>query len=103
MILLSHFRSMSQILRVFSNALGKDGVPLYEEQMVENLLDQIMSPNTELKTEVNIFRSSHLSTFSKHSLTCLQWLKDSIRLPTLHQGASESVVFVLLFVETVAA
>ena len=30
-------------------------------------------------------------------------MKDSIRLPTLHQAASESVVFVLLFVETVAA
>ena len=35
--------------------------PLYKEQMVDHLLDQIMSPNTELNTEVNICRSSHLS------------------------------------------
>ena len=35
--------------------------------MVEHLLDHIMSPNTELKTEVNICRSSHLSTFLKAS------------------------------------
>ena len=39
------------------NVLKKYGAPLYEEQMVENLLDQIMSPNTELKIEVNICRS----------------------------------------------
>ena len=32
--------------------LDKYGVPLYEEQMFEHILDQIMSPNTELKTEV---------------------------------------------------
>ena len=40
-------------------------VPLNEEHMVDNLLDQIMSPNTELKTEVNICRSSHSSKFFK--------------------------------------
>ena len=45
--------------------LEKYGVPLYKEQMVEHLLDHIMSPNTELKTEVNICRSSHQSTFVK--------------------------------------
>ena len=28
------------------NVLEKYGVTLYEEQMVEHLLDQIMSPNT---------------------------------------------------------
>ena len=28
------------------NVLGKYGVPLYDEQMVEHLLDHIMSPNT---------------------------------------------------------
>ena len=32
------------------NVLGKYSFPLYEEQMVELLLDQIMSPNTELNT-----------------------------------------------------
>ena len=37
-------------LKVILNGLGKYSVPLYEEQVVENLLDQIMSPNTELKT-----------------------------------------------------
>ena len=47
--------------------LGKYGVPLYEEQMVEHIPDHIMSPNKELKTEVNICRSSHLSTFFKAS------------------------------------
>ena len=47
--------------------LEKYGVPLYKEQMVEHLLDPIMSPNTELKTEVNICRSSHWSTFFKAS------------------------------------
>ena len=36
----------------------------------------------------------------KHTLTCLQWLQDSIYLPTLRQAASESVVFMLLTVET---
>ena len=35
--------------------------------MVKHLLDQIMSPNTELKKEVNICRSSHSSTFFKAS------------------------------------
>ena len=35
--------------------------------MVDHLLDQIMSPNTELKTEVNICRLSHSSTFVKVS------------------------------------
>ena len=45
--------------------LGKYGLPLYEEQMVEYLLEQIMSPTTELKIEVNICRLSHLSIFVK--------------------------------------
>ena len=35
--------------------------------MVNHLLDYIMSPNTELKTEVNICRSSQSSTFFKAS------------------------------------
>ena len=35
--------------------------------MFEHLLDHIMSPKTELKTEVNICRSSHQSTFFKAS------------------------------------
>ena len=35
--------------------------------MVEHILDQIISPNTELNTEVNICRSSHSSTFFKVS------------------------------------
>ena len=33
-------------LKEIFNVLGKYGVPLYEEYMVEHLLDQIMSPNT---------------------------------------------------------
>ena len=47
--------------------LEKYGVSLYEEQMVEHLIDQIMSPNAELKTEINICRSSHSSKFFKAS------------------------------------
>ena len=43
-------------LKGILNVLVKYGLPLYEEQMVEHLLDQIISPNTELKTEVNICR-----------------------------------------------
>ena len=35
--------------------------------MFNHVLDQIMSPNIELKTEVNICRSSHSSTFVKSS------------------------------------
>ena len=35
-------------------------------------------------------------------LTCLQWLQNSICMPTLHQAASESVLFILLVVETMA-
>ena len=40
---------------------------------------------------------------SKHPLNCPQWLKDYINMPTLHQAASESVVFMLLVVDTVSA
>ena len=40
---------------------------------------------------------------SKNPLTCLQWLQDSIHLPNLLKAASESVVFMLLSVETMAA
>ena len=54
-------------IKVIFNMLGKYGVPLYEEHITDHLLDQIMSPNTELKTEVKKFRSSHLSTFVKLS------------------------------------
>ena len=52
-------------LNVIFNVLEKYGVPLYKEKMVERVLDQIMSPNKNLKTEVNIFKSSHLFTFVK--------------------------------------
>ena len=31
------------------NVLERYGDPLYEEQMVDHMLDQIMSPNTEFK------------------------------------------------------
>ena len=62
-------------LKIIFSMLEKYGVPLYKEQMVEHLLDQIMSPNIELKTEVNICRSSKSSTFSNYPLTCLHWLQ----------------------------
>ena len=47
--------------------LERYSVLLYEEQMVEHLLEQIMSPNTELKTEVSTCRLSHSYTFVKVS------------------------------------
>ena len=37
-------------LKVILSVLERYGVPLYKELMVKHLLDQIMSPNTELKT-----------------------------------------------------
>ena len=43
-------------LKEILNVLKKYGVSLYEEQMVNNILDYIMSPIIELKTEVNICR-----------------------------------------------
>ena len=54
-------------LKGILNVLEKYGVPLYEEQMVEHLLDHIISPNTGLKTDSKICRSSHSSTFLKAS------------------------------------
>ena len=44
-------------IKGFLNVLEKYGVPLYKEQMVDNLIYHIMSPNTELKIEFKIFRS----------------------------------------------
>ena len=40
---------------------------------------------------------------SKHPLTYLQWLQESIHIPTLHQADSKTVVFMLLAAETLAA
>ena len=54
-------------LKDIFDVLEKYGAPLYEEQMVKHLIDQIMPPNTELKTEFNICMSSHSSTFVKAS------------------------------------
>ena len=48
--------------------LDKYGAPIYKDHMVEHLLDQTMSPNTELNTEVNICRLSHSFTFVKYSM-----------------------------------
>ena len=47
------------------NVLDIYGITLYENQMKEHIIDQIMSPNIELNTEVNICMSSHLSTLLK--------------------------------------
>ena len=46
--------------------------------MVYHIKDHIMSPNTELKTNIKICRSSHSSTFFKtptHLSTVLEWTK----------------------------
>ena len=61
------FEKYGTNLKGVFNVLVKCGFPLYKEQMVEHLLDQIMSPNSELKTEANIYRSSHLYTLFKLS------------------------------------
>ena len=68
------------------NVLEKYDVPLYKEKMVEHLLDHFMSPSAELKTEVNFFRSLHLSTFFKFS-TYL-----STVVPRLYPSANPSSV-----------
>ena len=47
--------------------LEKCGVPLYKKQMVEHILDHIISSNTDFNIEVSICRSSNLSTFVKQS------------------------------------
>ena len=54
-------------LKGIFNVLEKDAVLIYEDQTTKNVLCQIMSPNAELKTEINICRSSHSSTFVKVS------------------------------------
>ena len=45
------------------NVLDNYNVTLYEEDKVRQLLDNIKSPNNDLKTEVNICISSHSSSF----------------------------------------
>ena len=47
--------------------MEKYGVPLNEEHIMEQILYQTTSPNIELKTEFNIYRFSHSSTFDKVS------------------------------------
>ena len=47
--------------------MEKYDVTLYEDYMVEYILDHIMSPNIELKTEVNIYRLPNLYNFFKSS------------------------------------
>ena len=58
---------VTEIKGIF-NVLEKYGVPIYEDQMMENLLDQLMSLNIELKTEINIYIFLHLSKFVKASM-----------------------------------
>ena len=52
---------VTKLMGVF-NVFEKYVVPLYDDHMVEHLTDQIISLNTELKTEVKICRLSHPST-----------------------------------------
>ena len=54
-------------LKGIFNELEKYGVPLYKEKLVEHLLDKIMSPNNDFRTEVKICRSSQSSKFFKAS------------------------------------
>ena len=49
------------------NVLDNYNVTLYEEYKVRQLLDNINGPNNDLKTEVNIFISSHGATFDTAS------------------------------------
>ena len=41
------------------NFLNNCNFPLFEEDKVRQLMDNINSPNNDLKTEVNICRSGH--------------------------------------------
>ena len=59
------FKKCVTKLKVIFNVLGNYGVPLYEKKKVDNLLDHITYQNTSFKTEVNIYRYSHYSTFVK--------------------------------------
>ena len=58
---------VKKIKEIF-NVLDKYGAPIYKDHMVEHIIDQAMSPNIELKTEVNICRFLHSSTFVKYSM-----------------------------------
>ena len=49
------------------NVIENYNVPLYEEDKVRQLLDNINTPNNDLKAEVNIFRSSHIAIFEIES------------------------------------
>lgn len=60
-------RYVTKLKRIF-NVLETYGVPMYEEQKVQYLLDKVQCPNNELKTEVRIFRSSHSRTFDEASI-----------------------------------
>ena len=83
--------------------LEKYGVPTYEEEMVKHLLDQIMSSKKSLRHKSTFVVHHTRPHLENHPLTCLQWFQDSIHFPTLRQAASESVVFMLLAVDTVAS
>ena len=61
------FEKYVKKVKVIFNALEKYGFPLYEEYKVVHLLDQIISPNTELNMEVIICRSSNSSILVKYS------------------------------------
>ena len=54
---------MKQTFNVIENYI----VPLYEEEKFGKLLDNINFPKNDLKTEVNICRSSHSSIFETAS------------------------------------
>ena len=81
--------------------LEKYGVPLYEEQMVEYLLDHSMLPNTELMAEVNICRSSHSYKFFKASIYLYKVVAILYPSANTSPGLFKSAVFMLLDVETV--
>ena len=49
------------------NVLDNYNIRLYEEYKVRQLLDHINFPNNDLKTEVNICRSSHSDSFETAS------------------------------------
>ena len=59
------------------NVLVNYNVPLYKEDKVRQLLDNINSPNKKFKTVVNIGRSSHSNSF-KIASTHLSTVKSSL-------------------------
>ena len=61
------FKKYSTKMRQIFNVLWSYNVPLCGDYKARQLLDNINFPNNDLKTEVNIYRSSHSYIFKTYS------------------------------------